>query len=278
MGSRRFGGPWTAEKLEILQQYLIAYTTALKNQSFRLTYVDAFAGAGSYEVPLDEYAEFRELRRGSTRIALDINDKPFDRLIFIEKDGVAAEVLRGLTHEYPERDIRVIQTDANEEIPKFCESMSWNDRAVVFLDPYATQVSWQTVEAIAASKKIDCWVLFPLMAVTRMMPKDREPDEATAKQLDRIFGGRQHWLELYRDSPQMSFLDNEPRRVRAPGSEQIADRYRDRLGAAFHSVAATQCTLSNARSTALFKLFFVAGNPRGAPIATKLADHILRHW
>ncbi len=41
-----FGGPWTQKKLRILGLYLNAYTTALKNQRFRLVYIDAFAGSG----------------------------------------------------------------------------------------------------------------------------------------------------------------------------------------------------------------------------------------
>ena len=36
MTDRSFGGPWTQEKLQILSLYLDAYTTALKNQPFRL--------------------------------------------------------------------------------------------------------------------------------------------------------------------------------------------------------------------------------------------------
>ena len=43
---QQFGGDWTAEKLERLRKYLIAYQQALKNQPFTLCYIDAFAGAG----------------------------------------------------------------------------------------------------------------------------------------------------------------------------------------------------------------------------------------
>ena len=38
----QFGGLWTIEKLEILECYLDAYTTALKNKPFGLLYIDAF--------------------------------------------------------------------------------------------------------------------------------------------------------------------------------------------------------------------------------------------
>ena len=156
MTAPRFGGSWTEQKLEILRRYLDAYTTALKNQSFQLTYVDAFAGAGAYSTPGDDYKEFNELRRGSTQLALEIDNKPFDRLIFIELAPERVESLRGLRDRHPDRGIFVVQGDANNEIPAFCNSMNWNDRAVVFLDPFKTEVSWTTVAAIAETKKIDC--------------------------------------------------------------------------------------------------------------------------
>ena len=272
----RFGGEWTQQKLMILRAYLDAYTTALKKQHFTLIYVDGFAGAGSYTELSDDYAEFHEFRQGSTRIALEIDDKPFDRLIFIEKETDAAESLLMLTNEYCGRQIEVVQGDANVKVPEFCRSMGDFDRAVVFLDPYATEVSWSTVETIAASNKIDCWILFPLMAVTRMMPTDKEPDEAEASQLNRIFGG-DYWRQNYQNSPQLSLLDDEPRRERALGSRQIADRYRERLRTVFYRIAPTSRILTNSKNVPLFELFFAAGNPRGAPIAIQIADHIMKH-
>ena len=214
----------------------------------------------------------RDLRGSRWRF----DDKPFDQLVFIEKDTSASEALLKLANEYQGRQIEVIQGDANVKVPEFCRKMGNFDRAVVFLDPYATQVSWPTVEAIATSKKIDCWILFPLMAVTRMMPTDREPDETTANQLDRIFGGRDYWLQSYHDSHQLSFFSDEPRRERGLGSQQIADRYRERLTGVFHSVATKSRTLTNSKNVPLFQLFFAAGNPRGAPIAIQIAEHILK--
>lgn len=43
---RRFGGAWTDQKLDILEGYLAAYTTALQNAKFTKGYIDAFAGSG----------------------------------------------------------------------------------------------------------------------------------------------------------------------------------------------------------------------------------------
>ena len=179
MTSQQFGGEWTREKLEILGQYLKEYTTVLKNQGFNLTYVDAFAGAGVwtprarhedvYDYVDDDYSEYREVVKGSAAIALEIDDKPFDRLVFMETDAKNAESLRELRAAHPHRNIEIINEDCNVELPKFCASMGRYDRAVVFLDPFATEVDWNTVEAIAKTEKIDCWILFPLNRISRSM-------------------------------------------------------------------------------------------------------------
>ena len=278
MSTPRFGGPWTEQKLVILRDYLDAYTTALKNQPFTLIYVDAFAGPGSYAEFVYEYAEFHEFRRGSPMIALEVEDKPFDKLVFIEKDARAAGSLMTLTNSYPGRQIKVVQADANNVLPEFCRDMEPLERAVVFLDPFKTEVSWSTVEAIARTKKIDCWILFPLMAVNRMMPRGREPIEVWAEELDRVFGRREHWKEGYQDAVQTTFLGAESGRERIWSWEQVAERYKERLNTVFHRIVANSRTLKNSRNVPLFELFFAAGNPKGAPIAVQIADHILKKW
>lgn len=278
-----FGGSWTQEKLEILRRYLDAYTTVLSRRRFQLIYVDAFAGGVSYPaasgyVP-EDYSDFRELRDSSPQIALAIQDKPFDRLVFIEKDAARCRSLDMLRKDNPDRDIELWNTDANEALPYFCDLMGDFDRAVVFLDPFATQVSWVTVEGLAQTEKIDCWILFPVMAIARMMPTDREPPDALAAQLDRIFGGRAHWEGLYSDSPQqLSLLSTDPSQRRLRGSGQIAARYRERLESIYARVAGVSRTLKNSRNSPMFELFFAASNPVGAERAVPIADYILKNW
>ena len=58
------------------------------------------------------------------------------------------------------RDILILQGNANLEIPKVCNRMGTAGRAVVFSDPYTTEVSWDTVKAVAGTRRIDCWILF----------------------------------------------------------------------------------------------------------------------
>ena len=282
MAQMSFGGQWTLEKLEILRRYLDAYTTALKNTQFRLIYVDAFAGEGSFHLPsgygYDDYDDFRELHNGSPRIALGIHDKPFDQLVFVEKDRGRSDSLEQLRTEYPKRDISVRNEDANPALVEFCGELHALDRAVVFLDPFATEVSWETMETLAWTERVDCWILFPLMAISRMMPRGSEPSPQLASRLDRIFGGRQYWETMYSPSPQLSFFDEEPRQERRSGVEQIAGLYRDRLKSVFVEIAPTSRAFTNSKNSPMFELFFAASNQRGAPIAIDIADHILRNW
>ena len=276
-----YGGPWTLEKLEIIYEYLNAYTTVLKNMRFQLIYVDAFAGDGTWRASLgytrEVYGEFMQILKGSAVRALDVQDRPFDRLVFIEKNEERSEILQRLVARHPDRSIEVVTDDANLALPKFCGSMGDFDRAVVFLDPYATEVDWDTVEAIAQTRQIDCWILVPLSAIARMMPKEGKPSSALARQLDRIFGGRDYWQNVYHPPlrPKLPLFGDEPSHERQSGSDQIAECYRERLKSVFTKVAPARRTFENSKNSPMFELFFGAGNRKGAGVAVRIADYIL---
>ena len=277
-----FGGSWTQEKLEILRRYLDAYTTALKNQPFSLIYIDAFAGPGNW-MPgssYDEvyYGEYNDMLKGSPQIALDIVDKPFDEFIFIDTNPEHIEALETVKVQNPDRVIKIFNHDANTIIPQVCDGLGRYERAVVFLDPYATEVSWSTVYHIAQTRKVDCWILFPLMAITRQMPRNREPDRAWMENIDRVFGEQNFWKNFYTPARQASFFGQGNEREREQGSDQIAEAYRERLKTVFVRVAPTRRVLKNSTNSNLFDLFFAASNPRGADTAVKIANYILKHW
>ena len=93
--SAKFGGPWTIEKLDILEKYLDAYTTALKAQPFNLMYVDVFAGTGLVELPNDDDDDdIRSFVSGSVERAIRIDDKPFDKLILWNKTPTDVQIWR----------------------------------------------------------------------------------------------------------------------------------------------------------------------------------------
>ena len=212
-----FGGNWTRDKLRILEDYLKAYTTALKNQSFRLWYVDAFASTGYVSLDSGNVAQSRlsilregrddetaNILKGSARLAIEVDDRPFDEFIFIEQNFEYAIELSKLKQELNDRSIRVVPDDANKFLPDWCAEKNrqlgtpWRgERAVIFLDPFATEVDWQTIQIISETKSVDLWILFPLSALTRMLPTDREPDEANIAGLYRVFGSQEWQAELY---------------------------------------------------------------------------------
>jgi three-Cys-motif partner protein len=183
--AHRFGGDWTTAKLNVIAGYLRSYTTALKDQPskehpFVKGYIDAFAGTGYRDARQDDRdedtsqalllpdlagTEPQALLDGSARLALKTQPR-FDRYIFIERSPERCAQLELLKQEFPDlaANIRIRPGDANAEIQELCsKEKDWSShRAVLFLDPYGMQVDWSTIQAIARTKAIDLWVLFPL--------------------------------------------------------------------------------------------------------------------
>ena len=271
--SQQFGGAWTQEKLGILRNYLNEYTTALKNQPFTLHYVDAFAGAGAIEAQGD--ADKIELLLGSPKVALEIENKPFDRLIFIEIDQDKADFLRTMITQGNNADrAQVIIEDANQYLPKFCAAMGPYDRAVIFLDPFGAQVNWETVQAIADTEKCDTWILFPVSAIRRLLPRRGEVrSPGNEARLTKVFGG-ESWRDLQHPSEQVS-LFGEVEMQTDSGVRVIVDLYRSKLERAFTRVAPVGRTLRNSRNSPMYELLFAIGNPNDARTAIRIADHIL---
>lgn len=168
--SQKFGGNWTEEKLNIFTSYLDAYLIALQNQKFNKIYIDAFAGTGEIET-----SDGEQYLVGSAKRALAASRK-FDRYFFIEGDEKKAAELREMVNtEFPHltRIVTVYCGDANEKLTQIIRDVDWRyNRGLLFLDPYATQVNWTTLENVAQTKSIDVWYLFPFSALNRMLPKN----------------------------------------------------------------------------------------------------------
>lgn len=290
-----FGGSWTQDKLRMLDAYLRSYTTALKNKPFQLTYVDGFAGSGYVNLrsadaqpnsPLLQDAvddDAASVLKGSTRLALEVNNRPFDHLVFAEQNPEHTLALHRLQAEFPNRDIQIEHADANEFLPQWCEShnqikIPWDQhRAVIFLDSFATQVDWQTVQCIAVTKSVDLWILFPLSTLTRILPREREPNEAYAHRFDRVFGGTEWRSELYYTQTQPTLFGEMESTVRSD-QQAIVDLYLRKLDSVFEMVAPSPKWFYNSRNSPQFAFMFAASNPKGAPTAVKIAKHLLENW
>ena len=283
-----FGGDWTEAKLNKLKEYLVAYTTALKKQDFVLIYIDAFAGTGFREVPVQEsgeaelFPEFsandesRPVFDGSARIALKL-DRPFDEYIFIELSRRRFSELTKIKEEFKDLSerIKLVREDCNQYLKKFCSKCNWGKcRAVLFLDPFGMQVEWSTIEAIAATKAIDVWILFPIGSVNRTLKKDGWIPASWRSALTRFWGTEEWFEEFYEEFT--TLMETESCHIKKATFEKIKRYYLERLRSLFAGVADNPLPLKNSKGSLLYLLCFAAANPRGAEIAVRIAQHILK--
>ena len=272
----QFGSDWTRRKLDLIERYLDAYTTALKNQPFKLLYIDAFAGTGRVEIATDD-EDGRAIIHGSARRAIAIRDKPFDRIGLIEADADRCRELETLRAENPGRSISILNEDANSALQRL--TRNWHGwRGVLFLDPFATELEWATIESVADTRALDTWILFPIGAIRRMLPRWKKPEDVNeqwATRLDRIYGG-DSWRKLYEPSEQLS-LFGPPQERSHPGVDGLLRIYKNQLRDLFGDRFLDEsATLRNSRDSPLFELLFVVGHPRGIGPAKDIAGHLLR--
>jgi len=285
-----FGGVWTQRKLAILKKYLQAYTTIFNKNArarfFEISYVDAFAGTGSLQRP--EISGFTELlpelnkldeefRKGSVRRALEVTP-PFHKYIFIERDSAKCQELRDMSSEFPRCTVEVVNKDANAALLKWCRNLnSKRERAVVFLDPFGTAVKWEVIEALARTRAVDLWVLFPYSAINRMLVRDRKPPKAWADRLTTVFGTNEWETKFYSTTSFQSLLGfNETVEFihKSADHRVVTEFYSQRLMKEFQAVS-RPFPLHNSTGSLLFVLFFAAANERSAKTGLKIANEII---
>jgi three-Cys-motif partner protein len=277
----RFGGIWTRKKLEVLEAYLQFYVTALKNQPFNLQYADAFAGTGSHSPASHENQEMLiplEDLKGSAEVALSV--KPaFHQYHFNDLNSEHIVELEKVREKHAEKTIEIHQRDANVFVPEFCSRLGKSDRAVLFLDPYSTQLEWSTLGHVAASEKVDLWLLFPISVILRMTPRDGDRIRPEWRDtLNRLLG-TESWEEaLYKpvDVPIIGdlFNDNDP----TPAAERVnVDELQEWVSARLRELfpyVARPVLLKN-KGKPLFLFFFAVSNPE--PKAWGLAEKAVSH-
>lgn len=283
MAKQKFGGAHTEEKLGKLDAYLKAYSTALKNQGFRLVFFDAFAGTGDIQIgqdasllSVDEYSPFI---KGSAHRALQLG-VAFDEYVFVEKSRSKAKVLEELKNQYPliAPRISVRQADANEELLEFCSKTDWSKcRAVVFLDPYGNQVKWTTIEAIARTGAIDLWYLFPAgLGVHRQIGKDAKVHTTHQASLDEVLG-TPDWRQTFIEEKEGIDLfggTKELAKVATPKS--ITHFMIERMGEIFEGGVLEEWLPLGSKGIHMYSLLFAWANPsEKAKLAGKLAKAVL---
>lgn len=206
---------WTAHKLDILTLYLKKYRQVAGGG----TYIDAFAGTG--EISVED-----EPRPGSVAVASD--SEAFATMHLYELPANARKLRRWIESNPLHKRVKVHSIhpgDSNVALPEDLDAslIPRSKPCFALLDPNATELAWSTVVRLANYKlpasppvqcRIELWILFNTHhALMRMLPTKpgREPSFTT---LDRWFGDRDAWWDLY--------LADEP-------AAMYAQRYAERL-------------------------------------------------
>ena len=285
-GSRCICGPNTVKKLEKIEAYLKAFLNAFKNLDWAHTvYFDAFAGRGQVPLasqkltlPLDE--EDRALIIGSVGRALTLDQK-FDEYIFVEKNrNKARELEQRLKAEHWGLFSRIsIKTsDANDALQSFCQLQNWHARrAVVFLDPFGSQVSWNTLKALAATKGVDLWYLFPAgLSVHRQIGRDGTVHYTHEASLDRLFGTAE-WRQAFIDeevaAPDL-FGVSQTHTAKTATAESVTRFMIQRMGTIFEGGVLDEWLSLGSGNVHMYSLLFACANP--SPPANKLALKLAR--
>ena len=255
----------------------------MQNQKFKKLYIDAFAGTGEIET-----SDGGQYLVGSAKRAL-ASDKKFDHYYFIEADSQKAGELQDMINaEFPQmrRRITIFCGDANDKLAEIISSVDWRfNRGLLFLDPYATQVNWMTLENVAQTKSIDVWYLFPFYALERMLPKNGKYNK-WEDCIDRLLGDSGWREEFYKKDPQMTLFDLFPelgqsdgeRMIKNANPEHIKAYILSRLETIFPCVSKHARIFRNSKNAPMFLFCFAISNESEAAqkLALRIANHILK--
>jgi three-Cys-motif partner protein len=235
------------------------------------------ADEGPILFPLEDVPEIDEFLDGSARIALQVEPR-FHKYIFIEKSPLKAAELEKLKDCFPDKrdDITIQTRDANIYLQELC-ARSWADhRAVLFIDPFGMQLTWDTLKAVAKTQAIDTWILFPVSGVNRLLVRDGNIPDGWRKRLDAMFG-EPDWFDVFFPKRRGELFETDPDdRKKAADMDLIGRYFNERLSSVFAGVAQNPYTLRNTRGAPLFLLCFAAANPNAVKPAMRIAQDILK--
>lgn len=269
MTSNAFGGRWTQEKLDALGKYLQFYVMALKDQPFKLVYIDSFAGTGRCRIR--HGADGERIIDGSAKIALDCAPA-FANYFFIEPKARHVAELNELVEGHPNgARAQVIRGKADDMLWPILKALDWRStRGVLFLDPYGLQCTWKMVEQVADTYALDVFFLVSLSGLYRQAAVDANSvDETKAASLTRFLGTDEWRTALY--TRQQGDLFGDPLVTRARGAEGMLQFTTTRLRTRFPYVS-EPVLLGKANGAPLFALYFAVANRSAA--ALKLAGRV----
>lgn len=266
-----------------------------------LWYIDAFSGDGVQRMKAvdggtaperlfssDDYSdEVKGFITGSSLRAIETSvessktgSASFEHYVFIELNEYKLDDLRKrIESNYPGElpKCRFISRDVNDGLPDVLANINWQrERGVCFIDPFATQLQWSSMESFRRTKA-DVWLLSPLSAIIRQLPRNRMPGEAICDRLDRVFGD-EGWRALYHE-PEIQQLtlfeeeSSEQQFVREYGDEELIEYMTQRFKSVFPGVFGP-AILKTDNNAPFFLLYGLVAN--GSQRALGAAGRIMR--
>lgn len=266
----RFGGKWTAEKLEILETYAAQFLRVFQNQPYqKLLYFDGFAGSGKIEIS----SEAKLIEGGARRILRLQSKRPFDIYYFVEKKKrFASELEKSLNIEFPGKQIFVTADDCNKKLidmANFLRSKNGKGYKVLgFIDPKGMQLEWSSIEVLKGLS-IDLWILNPTSGTNRLLKRDKQINDAWLKRLEKFLGlGRDKILQTFYQSQPALF--DEPFILKESDSiNKLNKLYQSRILKLFKYVSKPRI-LKDDRGHILFHFFMATNSSIGQRIANSV--------
>ncbi len=258
-------GYWSELKLEIVEKYGSAYTTAFINNELKKYYIDGFCGAGVHVSK-----KTRTEVEGSPARALKIKP-PFDGFYFIDLDADKTAHLQTLCGNRD--DVHIHAGDANEYLTKellpTIQYKNYN-RALCLLDPYGLHVDWEVIQVAGQSGAIDMFLNFPVMDMNRnaIWPNPGKVPQEGIERMTRFWGDDSWKQAAYAESRQKDMFSTP---IEKQSNDAVVAAFQNRLEkvAGFEFVP-EPLPMRNSTNAVVYYLFFASQKPIAQRIITDI--------
>lgn len=258
-------GDWSELKLEIVEKYGSAYTTAFKNQKLKKYYIDAFSGPGT----LISKTTGKQIDGSPARAMKTI--PPFDGFYFIDLNEKKTNHLRKLYGN--QQNVTIHTGDCNDYLSKqLLPAIQYEkfNRALCLLDPYGLHLNWDVIRMAGESNAIDMFLNFPVMDMN-MNAIWRDPEKAAGEGTERMnrFWGDNSWRQAAYAESKQGNLFGAP--LEKQTNQDIVAAFTERLKkvAGFKFVA-EPLPMKNKTKAVVYYLFFASQNSTGNKIISDI--------
>ena len=121
------------------------------------------------------------------------------------------------------------------------------------------------------------WLLFPLgIGVNRLLKRSGDIPASWRTRLNTLLGTEEWYEEFYKVEKTPTLFGGEQEHVIKATMDTIGRYFNGRLQTIFAGVADEPGVLRNSANNQLYLLCFAVANERGAPVALRIANHLLR--